>query len=102
MSGEHFDGLLLAPSYSTLQGVSGVAAVPAGAIVTGISAFASLAGATIQVGGGGANPVPQGGATELEPAWWVDPQTGQLRGALVGAVNITFTNTDGYIVELVQ
>jgi hypothetical protein len=86
-------------SYSTLGGVSGVAAVPVGAAVVGIAAFANagVANATIQVGGGPALPIPSGGTSELDPPF--DPLTGQ--GTLRGPVNITFTNTGGYEIELV-
>lgn len=92
---------LSAPSYVATGGVDGVVAVPAGAVVTGIAAFTSQAGATIEADGlGNTVPVPQGGDADLSPPWWVDPESGELRGALRGPVNITFTNTDGYAVEM--
>lgn len=88
-----------APVFDTLEGVDGVAVVPAGAIVTGISASTTQAGASIDPGTG-AVPVPQNGATELSPAWWTDPD-GNVNGSLRDAT-ITFTNTDGYVVEFVR
>lgn len=85
-------------AYNTLGGVAGVVGVPAG-FVTGITAYATAPGATVQVGGGPALPVPQNGALELAPPLFNLP-TGPV-GSLAAPVDIAFTGTAAYVVEYV-
>lgn len=65
-----------------------VVAVPDGAYLTSAAAFATAAGATLQIGAGPAIPVPAGGSLSHEPD-----------GGILGPVNVTFVGTAGYLVE---
>lgn len=84
--------------YSLYSGANGAVNVPEGLEVVGITArdTAALGTATVAVGANPAVGVPRGGAVKLAPP--LDPLTGH--GTLVGPVTITFTNTDGYVVEV--
>lgn len=98
LEGERFAPVQGSRVYSLYAGAAGAAAIPAGLEVVGIAArdTAALGTATVTVGGNPAVAVPTGGAVKLGPP--LDPLTG--RGTLAGPVTITFTNTDGYVVEV--
>lgn len=88
-------------TYATGDDVAGVLAIPAGEYVVGIAAFAAVgvATGTVQVAANTAVPVPDGGAVELAPPF--DPSNNG-DGTLLGAVNITFTDILGFVVEVVS
>lgn len=80
--------------YRVLGGVSGVFTVPDGAFCVGIAAFVApgVANGSIQVGADPAVPIPTGGSQSLSPP------IGYMRGP----ATITFANTSGYGVEIIQ
>jgi len=65
-----------------------VVAVPAGAVLSTVAAFATAPGATVQIGAGNLVPVPVNGSVSLD-----------IRRELQGAVNVTFIGTSGYLVD---
>jgi len=65
-----------------------VVAVPAGAVLSTVAAFATAAGATVQIGAGNLVPVPFPGSVSLD-----------IRRELQGPVNVTFVGTSGYLVD---
>ena len=65
-----------------------VVAVPAGAYLSTVAAFASAPGATAQIAGGNAVPVPVNGSVALD-----------VSEGLQGALNVTFVGTSGYLVD---
>lgn len=84
--------------YAPGDDVAGTMTIPFGEEVVGIAAYTSLPGATVQVGPMTPAPVPQNGSVKLSPP--LDPKTNQ--GTLRGIVNITFTNCDGWAVEVLK
>ncbi|MBI3204496.1 MAG: hypothetical protein HYZ29_23365 [Myxococcales bacterium] len=87
-------------TYAPGDDVAGVLSVPAGEEVIGIAAFAAAgtATATVQIAGDTPVPVPDGGALELDPP--LDPRT--HAGTLRGPVAITFTDCEGFAVEVLR
>ena len=80
------------PSGSVYQYASAAGAavvpVPANAYLSTVTAFATAAGATVQIGGGALIPVPVNGSVEAD----VDE-------GLLGPLNVTFVGTTGYLVD---
>lgn len=87
-------------TYAPGDDVAGVLTIPAGEEVIGIAAFAAsgTATGTVQVNADTPIPVPDGGAVELGPP--LDPKT-QV-GTLRGPVTITFTDCEGFAVEVLR
>lgn len=87
-------------TYGPGDDVAGVLSIPAGEEVIGIAAFAAPGTATAEVQLNAATPipVPDGGAVELDPP--LDPRTNV--GTLVGPMTITFTDCEGYAVEVLR
>lgn len=87
-------------TYAPGDDVAGVLSVPAGEEVIGIAAFAAPGTATgeVQINADTPIPVPDGGAVELDPP--LDPRTNA--GTLVGPLTITFTDCEGFAVEVLR
>ena len=81
-----------AGAYGTYGYASGtgaaVVAVPAGAYLSSVAAFATAAGATVQIGAGNLIPVPNPGSVAAD-----------VENGLQGPLNITFVGTSGYLVD---
>lgn len=65
-----------------------VVAVPAGAYLSTVAAFATAAGATVQIDGGDIVPVPFPGSVSMD-----------IQREIRGPVNVTFIGTSGYLVD---
>ena len=65
-----------------------VVAVPAGAYLSTVAGFAAAAGATMQIGGGDAIPIPNPGSASAD-----------VNCTLQGPLNVTFVGTGGYLVD---
>ena len=76
--------------YQYAAGISGVRAVPVGAYLLGVTAYATSAGATVQIGDGDVVPMPASGSVAFT-----------VNGGRVGPFNVTFTGTAGYLIEYV-
>lgn len=75
-------------TYACAAGVAGVVNVPAGAYLVGLTAWATAAGATAQVGALAVVTVPTGGAFGQD-----------VQGGVLGPVAVTFVGTSQYFVE---
>ena len=73
--------------YSSGAGAA-VVAVPAGAVLSTVAAFATAAGATVQIGAGDLVPVPILGSITMD-----------IGREMQGPVNVTFVGTSGYLVD---
>jgi hypothetical protein len=71
---------------------AGVVTLPPGASLNRVVAFADAAGATFQIDGGDAIPVPVNGSVIAEP-------NAGLVSSLAFPTTVTFTGTSSYLVE---
>lgn len=94
------DGTRQYYTYGPGDDVAGVLTIPFGEEVVGVAAHAApgVTSATVQIAAQTPLPVPDGGALELAPP--LDPIT--HRGTLSGIVNITFTDCEGFAVEVLK
>ena len=74
-------------TWNYIAGVSGTVSVPSGMRVIGITAHASVSGASLTINGGNSFPIISGCAIAISPA-----------GNVI-APTIVFTNTDAYFIE---
>jgi hypothetical protein len=81
-------------NWGQLTGVAGLVPIPAGACILSITCYATAAGATLQIGGG---PVIALGTPPVGGSRGVDIDVG---GGVVGPLNVTFTGTDNYLIDL--
>lgn len=75
-------------SYNYKAGVSGTFALPEGAYLLSVTAWATGAGATLQIGTRDVIALPTAGSIELGPD-----------GGIEGPADIVLTATGGYLIE---